>query len=122
MKAVWVAIILLILTTSLVTINSIIVGNMFSDIEEMVMGVSLDDLGIARIEYSEIAKEYERYSKFISFSVKHSEIRNIEDCFCELIGACEAGEVSDAIEIKSRLVGALSHTRRLVGINFDSVF
>ena len=122
MKAVWVAIILLILTTSLVTINSIIVGNMLSRVEEMVSDVDIDELGVAEEEYNEILKEYKRYSKFIAFSVKHSEIQGIEELLYELIGACKAGEISDAIEIKSRLVGALSHTRRLAGINYDSVF
>ena len=122
MKAVWIAIILLILTTSLVISNSVIVSNMLSDIEERVTDVINDDIKSALTEYTEIFDNYKRYSGYISFSVKHSEIRCIEECFYELIGACEAESLSDIIEIKSRLVGALSHTRRLVGINTDSIF
>ncbi len=121
MKAVWIAIILLISVTAIVIINSLTLERIFDNISDSLLKIDTTDTATAKEEYERVFDYFKNYVKFISLSVKHSELRNIEDCFWELIGACEADSASDITQIKSRLIGALSHTRRLIGINIDSV-
>lgn len=121
MKAVWVAIILLIAVTAIVVANAFVLGQIFDNISDSLLEIDTENTAVAKEEYLKVFNQFNDYVKYISLSVKHSELRNIEDCFWELIGACEANSTSDITQIKSRLLGALSHSRRLVGINIDSV-
>ena len=47
---------------------------------------------------------------------------NIEEELNEILGAIEAEDRETLIIAKSRLMGSLSHLRRLSGINADSIF
>lgn len=72
-------------------------------------------------DYNELLDRYMKRQSFLALTVNHDDLMNIEDIFFELIGSCEAGD-DDGVKVsKSRLLGALSHLRRLSGINFDSI-
>jgi hypothetical protein len=58
---------------------------------------------------------------FFAITVSHDDLTNIEGCFYEILGAAEAND-DDALKIaKSRLIGSLSHLKRLSAINIDSI-
>ena len=67
-----------------------------------------------------VREKFMRCERYISITVSHDDLTNIEDLFSEY--EAELREDSDDAEItKSRLINALSHLRRLSGINIDSV-
>ena len=67
---------------------------------------------------------YERFGRlevFVSITVSHDDLTNIESCFSEMIGCLSVGMKDDAEVVKNRLRDSLVHLRRLVGINPDSI-
>ena len=72
--------------------------------------------------YSEIFEDYRRREKYVALSISHSDLLVIEDSFAEILGAIEADDEETLIIAKCRIIKALSHLKRLAGVNFDSVF
>ena len=72
--------------------------------------------------YYEIFEDYIKRQRFIGLTVSHEDLTNIECEFYEILGAIEAEDEESLIIAKSRLIGALSHLKRLSGINADSIF
>ena len=72
--------------------------------------------------YEEISHEYAKIQRYIGLTVSHDDLTNIEEDFNEILGAIEADDEESLIIAKSRLIGSLSHLRRLSGINADSIF
>lgn len=72
----------------------------------------------------EDAMEAERYfsecERYISITVSHEDLTNIEDLFSQYVAESYEGSSCASIT-KSRLINALSHLGRLSDINIDSV-
>ncbi len=68
-----------------------------------------------------LKSEFEKKEAFISMTVSHDDLTNIEEGISELVGALETGDKEEAAVIKSRLRSSLLHLRRLCGINIDSI-
>ena len=69
-------------------------------------------------------KLYEDFRKretFISLTVNHEDLTNIEESFSEIIGYLSVGNVSDAKVTQNRLFDSFEHLRRLSGLNIDSI-
>ena len=122
MKAVRVAAILLIITLLAVVINSIVLKVIIDEITDEVVKAEEEDAELALKEYSEIFEKYKKKSSYISLTVNHEDLTDIENSFAEIIGAARGGDMVGVITIKSRLVSALTHLGRLTGINLDSIF
>ena len=58
---------------------------------------------------------------YLSLTVSHDDLSDIEDIIAELRGAAEVGDKDGVRIAKSRLGSALSHLRRLSGVNLDSI-
>ena len=71
--------------------------------------------------YEEIAEKFQKHERYISLTVSHDDLTNIEEAFAELIGAVNANDEARLITIKSRLKDSLTHLGRLSGINIDSI-
>ena len=71
--------------------------------------------------YREIYADYKRHERFISLTVNHDDLANIDDLYCEIIGTLAVGDEDGASITKSRLVGALKHLWRLSKVNIDSI-
>ncbi len=114
MKSVRIAAVLLALTLVAVVINAIAVRNIISGL--------LDDIEEAEAnEYEDIFNHFKDIESYVSLSVDHEDMMNIELAFAELIGAVEVGDDKSVAAIKSRLKYSLEHMRRLSGINIDSI-
>lgn len=114
MKNVRIAGVLLTLTLVAVVINAIAVRS--------IIGGILDEVETAEAEdYTEIFDKFKSMETYISLSVDHEDMMNIELAFAELIGAVEADDEKTATVVKSRLKHSLEHLRQLSGINIDSI-
>lgn len=115
MKSVKMAAVLLVLTLAAVVANSIAVRNMIGGIVE---DVKVADAS----KYEQIFEDYKRMEAYISLTVDHEDMMNIELAFAELTGAVRAEDEESVTVIKNRLIYSLEHLRRLSGINIESIF
>ena len=120
MKAGVFAITALLLVISLVSVNSYMlhrsITELIEDAEEMSVG-GYDACSTAE----EMKRRFDKKERFISLTVSHDDLTNIEECYSELVGYLKVDMKDEAEATKSRLIDALSHLRRLSGINIDSI-
>lgn len=120
MKAAIIAISVLTIVLLSVILNSLFISRGVEQIMEILENApSTTD---SHDLYSDIFDDYMKKQRFIGLTVSHDDLTNIESEFHEIIGSIEADDEESLIIAKSRLVGALSHLRRLSGINADSIF
>ena len=113
---------ILIILTLLVIANSIAIKHITDSLSDDISAVIIHENAHLADEYEQIYKKFERAAKYISLSVSHDDLTNIEESFSELIGAAKAENSDEMMKAKSRLVDALEHLGRLSGINIDSIF
>lgn len=121
MKAVKIAILILVILTVSVYANSLYIGYITDKIAIKVENITTDDISKAVSEFEIVFKEFQKAEKYISITVSHDDLTNIEDSFAEIIGAAKAGNTVGVITVKSRLKDSLLHLGRLSGINIDSI-
>ncbi len=83
---------------------------------------SLDITDEEALEHA--VKYYENYRKkeqYISLTVSHNDLTNIEDYFVEMIGHLTVRNLEDAQVTKDRLISSLEHLRRLSGFTVDAI-
>ena len=120
MKTIILSYVILILVILLVIINSIIVSNSIDAIIEKLKNIP--DSVSEKEQYKEVFDDYIKIQHLFEITVSHDDLTNIESEFYEIMGAVNA-EDSESLKIaKSRLIGSLSHLKRLSGINADSIF
>ncbi len=73
-------------------------------------------------EYERLYENFCKWQKFISLTVSHEDLSDIEKDFAEILGAARADDRESLIIAKSRLIMTLTHLRRLSGVNPDSIF
>lgn len=120
MKAAIISIAVLTVILTAVILNSIFVSKTMNEIAQKLKNTPSDTESYA--DYSEIYDEYMKKQRFISLTVSHDDLTNIESEFNEILGSIEADDKENLIIAKSRLIGSLSHLKRLSGINADSIF
>ena len=122
MKSVRVALALLVITLCAVIDNSIVLRHNFDAITDKVEKTDDSDISAAHEQYTKIFDEFKEKEWFISLTVNHEDLTNVEDALSEIIGATKAGDIDAVITIKSRLTNSLEHLSRLSGINIESIF
>ncbi|MBR5140106.1 MAG: DUF4363 family protein [Clostridia bacterium] len=122
MKSIRIAYIIFTLLLVATIINSIILGRIIEGFSQDISKAEEIDMATAEKEYSEIYERYKSIELYISLSINHDDLSNLENAFAEIIGAAKAGDREAVITIKSRMNDYLRHIRRLTGINIDSVF
>lgn len=65
---------------------------------------------------------YKRAEIFLSLTVSHNDLTDIESFFSEMIGYLSVSDMEGAEMAKNRLIDALAHLRRLSGVNMSSIF
>ena len=122
MKSVRIAYIIFTLLLVIAIINSIVLGRIVERLDKEIADAEEIDMAIAEKEYREIYERYKDIELYISLSINHDDLSNLENAFAEIIGAAKAGDRDAVITIKSRMNDYLRHIRRLTGINIDSIF
>lgn len=120
MKAVRVAIILLICSSTFVVTNSLVLSSI---IDNVLINIESEDENLieAKEKYTRIYDELKGKMSYISLTVNHEDLTSITEGFAELIGTLEANDGDAFTTVKSRLISSLEHIRRLAGINIDSI-
>ena len=119
MKTVIAAYVVLAVIILIVIINSFVISHNIDVILEKLRGTP-DNIDAEEL-YEDIFDDYIEKQKYLGLTVSHDDLTNIESEFYEILGAASVGD-NDALKIaKSRLIGALTHLKRLCGINFDSI-
>ena len=120
MKETVFAMVMLIVTTAFVFINSVVVSGMAASLTEELLRIPTD---VAEWEdYVAAMDGFIRCRKYMNLTVSHDVLLSVESAYAELLGAAKANDTESLIITKSRLIGELSHLRRLSEINTDSIF
>ncbi len=120
MKTFKVAIIVLIVLLVLIVINSIYIKRLTDEIAKRVEAVDISSEN-AEENFKEICAYFKKSERFISITVSHDDLTNIEEAFSDIIGAAMADSEIDMTITKSRLTDALRHLGQLSSINLDSI-
>ena len=123
MKEKIIAVCLFVLVVSFVITNTIVLNIQIEEICDAVKAIEIreDSLKEAERETREIFDIYKRREVFISLTVNHDDLTNIEESFDEMIGYLSVGDADGARVTKNRLVGSLEHLRRLSGFTIDAI-
>ena len=119
MKALVFAIVTALTVMALVGANSLILRTSLTALVEECE--SIPDSTSNKINYEQLYESFMKKQKFISLTVSHDDLTEIENDLAEIIGACEANDEDTLIIAKSRLIMTLTHLRRLSGVNLDSI-
>lgn len=120
MKAVKIATVILIITVLAVLINSFIISGIIKKYESQIERINSEDSAVLE-KYEKAYEDFKVKKDYISLTVSHEDLTSIEDSFSGAIGAARSKNSDELEIIKSRLLDALHHLRRLVGINLDSI-
>ena len=120
MKAGIFAITTMLAVIALVSVNSYILHRSITEFIGDAERVSVNDDDSYSVA-EEMKRRFEEKERFISLTVSHDDLTNIEECYSELVGYLKVDMKDEAEVTKSRLIDALSHLRRLSGINIDSI-
>ena len=120
MKATIFATIAMVLVLFIVSANSIALHYSISGLIDEVEKFDIDAHD-AEARAREIKTKFESTERFVSLTVNHEDLTNIEICYSDLVGYLERDMTDDAEVTKNRLIDNLLHLRRLSGINIDSI-
>lgn len=121
MKAVKVAVTVFLVLFVAIILNSLYISNATEKFADEISKIDTKDLSDTTKRLEEICADFKKAEKFISITVSHDDLTNVEESFADIIGAAEAGMEQNVITIKSRLEDALRHLGRLSSINIDSI-
>lgn len=121
MKPVKIAICVFLFLTVTVAANSLYITHLTKGFSEELNSVQIDTDENLEEKFETIFKRFKKWERYISITVSHDDLTNIEESFADIIGAAKAGNKNDVERIKSRLVDSLLHLGRLSGINIDSI-
>ena len=123
MKEKIIAVCLFAVVISFVIINTIILDIQIEKMCDAVEAINISENSLEDAEYAlrEIFEVYKRREVFISLTVNHEDLTNIEESFDEIIGYLSVGDADGARVTKNRLIGSLRHLRRLSGFNIDAI-
>ena len=114
MKPTKAAVFFLFILICLILINSLYITTITRELSDALDLANTD-------EYHDLSEKFKKHESFISLTVSHDDLTNIEELFAELIGAANANDEKGIITVKSRLKDSLEHLGRLSGINLDSI-
>ena len=115
MRSVRIAAVILTITVLAVILNAI-------GVRLVIDGIVADVEAAEADGYAEVFERFKKMEVYVSLSVDHEDMMNIELAFAELVAMAETGDAEGAEVTKSRLTYSLEHLKRLSGLNIDSIF
>jgi hypothetical protein len=106
-----------------VVINTVVLNREISSLARSLSELNIRGLTPAesRERADALFSEFKSKEPYISITVSHDDLTNIEDGFAELIGYLSVEDKDGAEVTKYKLENALLHLRRLAGFNIDSI-
>lgn len=120
MKEKILAVVLLVSIIGFSIANMLMLEKQVSRTIDEVDRMSFDDKN-AEEKANKIYDDYLKRQKYMSITVSHDDLTNIEDCFVEMIAYLSVADIENAKVTKSRLISYLEHLRRLSGLNIDAI-
>lgn len=120
MTAKRIALVIMTITVSFVIVNTIVLNICIRKFHEMVSKCDFSTK-TGESEFYSAAEYYKKRYWFISLTVNHNDLGEVEGLISEIRGYIEIADKEGATVTKSRLVGSIEHLRRLVGINIDGI-
>ncbi len=114
------AIVIAVSVICVVFVNSFVIGYNIERLTEAISAAPEDE-PCAEI-YDGLFEDYLRREKYLALSISHSDLLGVEDALSELVGAASAEDYDSVKMAKSRVIQALTHIKRLSGVNLDSIF
>lgn len=108
------------LITAVVGANTLFLNHKTTYFLEELKKIDMTDES-ALNDTAELKNKFTKSLGFISLTVSHDDLTNIQDGFAELLGYLSVSDTDGAQVTKNRLIDSLSHLRRLSGINIDSI-
>jgi hypothetical protein len=117
------AVVLISLICTAVILNTVMLTKTINGFSERIsaLDISQSDISGAEADARRAYEEFKKRETFMSLTVNHNDLTAIEELFSEMIGYLSIQDADGASVAKSRLIDALSHLRRLSGVNIDSV-
>ena len=109
----------LIIAVGFVVLNTLAVKGIISDVRESVE--LIDDAQDKLAAAKDAQEKFNKREVYVSLTVNHEDLTNIEESFAEMIGYLEVGDTDGAYVTKSRLISSLGHLWRLSSVNLDSI-
>jgi predicted xylose isomerase-like sugar epimerase len=123
MKVKILAAVILILVLLASAINTHFLLRSIDEIETSVEALSFEaSANESKSEAEALFESYKKAEGFLSLTVSHNDLTDIESFFSEMIGYLSVSDKDGAKMAKSRLIDALAHLRRLSGVNISSIF
>lgn len=99
-----------------VIINTFVLSKTIGELERRAESTPLE-----LSSFNELYNDFKSVRSYLSITVDHDDIAEIERDMCEIIGALSVEDTQSAAIAKSRLCGALGHLKQLSGFNIDSI-
>lgn len=115
-----IAIMMLVAVIGFVAANTYVIDRIVGGILDDVRRLDFQKMG-SKSEAELVWSEFKERETYISLTVSHDDLSNIEDAFCDMIGALGCGDTDGADTAKYRLIHSLEHLRRLSGVNIDAI-
>lgn len=116
------AILIFIFLFAAIVLNSVFINNTVHEIYSISAESTCDDIEDIKKLYGEIFEIYRKKELFISLSVSHDDLTDIDVFFSEMKGAIIANDLESALIAKSCLENALHHLGQLSSFNIESIF
>ena len=113
--------ILLVLLIS-VTVNALYIINFTEELYSLSRAANTEDIESFNEEFKKIKKTYKKNEIFVSLTVSHDDLTDIEEVLSEIEGAIDASDKNAVIIAKSRFESAVLHLGQLSALNIESIF
>lgn len=106
-----------------VVVNTLVLDREIGRLYELTKDLTISEDNIKKCEKDarELYETFKKKETFISLTVNHEDLTNIEESFSEIIGYLSIGDADGARVTKNRLLDSLEHLRRLSGFNIDAI-
>ena len=117
------SVVLLFLICTAVILNTVMLTKTINGFTERISTLEINESEVSSAESAARAayEDFKASETFMSLTVNHNDLTAIEELFAEMIGYLSIADADGARVAKSRLIDALSHLRRLSGVNIDSI-
>lgn len=105
-----------------VTLNAVYINSFTDEIYTLSVEEKGDSIESIEKTFEKIEKIYEKNEIFISLSVSHEDLTDIEEILAEIDGALKASDRGAVIIAKSRFENAVLHLGQLSALNLQSIF
>ena len=105
-----------------VILNSVYIGRFTEELYSTSIESTGDDINSLRIKFGKIKEIYSKNEIFVSLTVSHEDLTDIESILAEIDGALNAEDKEAVIIAKSRFENAVLHLGQLSALNIESIF